>query len=93
MVFKEPLRSATQDSITLNSVLGTFRRKLHYRAVPALTIEDYVDRFFSVEGKSILFLQMKTFRECIEKCISRETGNPEFHGGYACSHDLEKCLA
>lgn len=93
MVFQEPLRTATHDSLTLNSVSRTFRRKLHYKAVPALMIEDYVARLFSVEGKSILFLQMKTFRECIGKCVSRGIGNPEFHGGYPHSHDLEKCLA
>lgn len=46
MVFKEPLRNATYDSTSLNSVLGTFGRKLHYRAVPALMIKDYVDSFF-----------------------------------------------
>lgn len=91
MVFQEPLRSATHDSLTLNLVLRTFKRKFHYRAVPALMIEDYVARFFSVEGKSILFLQMKTFRECIGKCIRRGIGNPEFHDLFI--PDLEKCLA
>lgn len=80
MVFQEPLRSATHDSLTLNSVLRIFRRKLHYWAVPALMIEDHVARLFSVKGKSILFLQKKTFRQCIGKCISRGIANPEFHG-------------
>lgn len=79
MVFQEPLRSATHDSLTLNLVLRTFRRKLHYRAAPALMIKDSVARLFSMEGKTILFLQKKTFKECIEKCISRGIGNPEFH--------------
>lgn len=42
-------------------------------------IKDYVARLFSVGGKSILFLQKKTFRECIGKYISRGIDNPEFH--------------